>query len=83
MKNYSTFGEVSFFQKVKSIDFFLLISIILLGLISIIAMYSTDISDGNFYHSFNHALRFGIFFSLMILMSFINIKYSYSLSIIF
>ncbi len=83
MKNYSTFGEVSFFQKVKSIDFFLLISIILLGLISIIAMYSTDISDGNFYHSFNHALRFGIFFSLMMLMSFINIKYYYSLSIIF
>ena len=83
MKNYSTFGEVSFFQKVKSIDFFLLISIILLGLISIIAMYSTDISDGNFYHSFNHALRFVIFFSLMILMSFINIKYYYSLSIIF
>ena len=58
MRNYSTFGDRSFFQKIGSMDFYLLISIILLGAISIIAMYSTDISDGNFYHSFNHALRF-------------------------
>ena len=75
MKNYSTFGDRSFFQKVQSMDFYLLISIIILGTISIIAMYSTDISDGNFYHSFNHAIRFGVFFGLMIFLSFINIKY--------
>ena len=62
MKTYSSFGEVSFFQKVKSMDFYLIISLILLGAISILAMYSTDTSDGNFYHSFNHALRFGVFF---------------------
>tara|TARA_Y100000590_G_scaffold314583_1_gene355681 strand:- start:4938 stop:6062 length:1125 start_codon:yes stop_codon:yes gene_type:complete len=83
MKNYSTFGEVSFFQKVKSIDFYLLFSIIILGLVSVTAMYSTDISSGNFYHSFNHALRFGVFFGLMIFLSFINIKYYFTLSIIF
>ena len=39
-----------------------MISIILLGQLSVVAIYSTDISDGNFYHSFNHALRFGVFF---------------------
>ncbi len=83
MKNYSTFGEVSFFQKVKSMDFYLVISIILLGAISILAMYSTDMSNGNFYHSFNHALRFGVFFGMMIFLSFINIKYYFSLSIFF
>ena len=83
MKSYSSFGEASFFQKIKSMDFYLLISIILLGLVSVIAMYSTDISDGNFYHSLNHALRFGVFFSLMIFLSFINIKYYFSLSIFF
>ena len=66
MRNYSTFGDVSFFQKIRSMDFYLLVSIILLGAISILAMYSTDISDGNFYHSFNHALRFGVFFGLML-----------------
>ena len=83
MRSYSTFGEVSLFQKIRSIDFYLLISIILLGIISILAMYSTDISDGNFYHSFNHALRFVVFFTLMIILSFINIKYYFSLSVIF
>ena len=75
MKSYSSFGEVSLFQKIKSMDFYLLFSLILLGAISVTAMYSTDISDGNFYHSFNHALRFGVFFTLMIFLSLINIKY--------
>ena len=83
MKNYNTFGEISFFQKVKSMDFYLLISIIILGAVSIVAMYSTDISDKDFYHSFNHTLRFGVFFGMMIVMSFINIKYYFSLSILF
>ena len=83
MKNYNTFGEISFFQKVRSMDFYLLISIIILGLVSIVAMYSTDISDKDFYHSFNHTLRFGVFFGMMIVMSFINIKYYFSLSIFF
>ena len=83
MKNYNTFGEISFFQKVRSMDFYLLISIIILGAVSILAMYSTDISDKDFYHSFNHTLRFGVFFGMMIVMSFINIKYYFSLSILF
>jgi len=83
MKNYSSFGEVSFLQKIKSMDFYLIFSVILLGIVSVIAMYSTDISDGNFYHSFNHALRFGVFFILMLFLSFINIKYYFSLSIVF
>ena len=83
MKSYSSFGEVSLFQKIKSMDFYLLFSLILLGAISVTAMYSTDISDGNFYHSFNHALRFGVFFTLMIFLSLINIKYYFSLSIFF
>ena len=83
MKNYSSFGEISFFQKVRSMDFYLLISIIILGTVSIVAMYSTDISDKDFYHSFNHTLRFGVFFGMMIVMSFINIKYYFSLSILF
>ena len=83
MRTYTSLGDTSFLQKVKSLDFYLLFSIILLGAVSIVAMYSTDISDGNFYHSFNHALRFGIFFILMIFLSFINIKYYFSLSFFF
>ncbi len=83
MRNYNSFGNISFLQKIRSMDYYLLISIIILGVISILAMYSTDISDGNFYHSFNHSLRFVLFFCLMIFLSFINIKYYFSLSILF
>tara|TARA_B100002051_G_scaffold222078_1_gene216233 strand:+ start:697 stop:1821 length:1125 start_codon:yes stop_codon:yes gene_type:complete len=83
MINYSTFGEISFFQKVRSLDFYLLISIILVGAISFVVMYSTDISDKNFYHTYNHILRFSIFFILMLSLSFINIKYYFSLSFFF
>ena len=80
MRNYSTFGEISLFQKIRSLDFYLIISLIILGLISIMAMYSTDISDGNFYHTLNHAIRFGVFFVFMIILSFVNIKYYFLLS---
>lgn len=80
MRSYSTFGETSFLQKVRYLDFYLIISIMVLGLTSILAMYSTDISDGNFYHSFNHAIRFGVFFVFMIMLSFVNIKYYFLLS---
>ena len=83
MRSYSTFGQRSFFQKVRSMDFYLLISIILLGAISFVTMYSTDMSDKNFYHTYNHIIRFSIFFGLMILLSFINIKHYFSLSFIF
>ncbi len=80
MRSYSTFGETSFLQKIGYLDFYLIFSIMLLGVISVLAMYSTDISDGNFYHSFNHAIRFGVFFVLMIILSFVNIKYYFLLS---
>tara|TARA_B100000029_G_scaffold160775_1_gene156657 strand:+ start:290 stop:1168 length:879 start_codon:yes stop_codon:yes gene_type:complete len=83
MRSYNTFGETSFLQKVRFLDFYLIISIMLLGAVSIMAMYSTDMSDGNFYHTFNHALRFGVFFVLMIFLSFINVKYYFSLSYLF
>ena len=60
---FSTFGnEIIIFSKNKIYRFLLLISIILLSVLSIFVMYSTDISDGNFYHSFNHFVRFGVFF---------------------
>ncbi len=74
MRTYTSLGDTSFLQKVKSLDFYLLFSIILLGAVSIVAMYSTDISDGNFYHSFNHALRFGIFFIKICFITF-SLKY--------
>ena len=49
-------------DKIMSMDYVLLLSILLLGIISMFAMYSTD--GGKFdYHTKSHIIRFGIFFT--------------------
>ena len=48
-------------DKILSLDFVLVISILVLGIISMFAMYSTD--GGEFkYHTNSHILRFFAFF---------------------
>ena len=79
---FSYSNQKTFFQKLRSIDYILLISIFLVGLISIAAMYSTDGGEVLF-HTKNHILRFGIFFIFMIILSFINIKYWHAISYFF
>ena len=59
----------SFFEKVRSVDYLLIIIILILGVISSFAMYSTD--GGKFlYHTKSHIVRFTIFFLMMIYFSF-------------
>ena len=79
LRNISFTNQKTFIQKVKSIDYILLICIFLIGLISCFAMYSTDGGE-ILYHTKNHALRFVIFFLMMIVISFINIKFWHSIS---
>jgi len=67
-------NQLTFFQKLRSFDFTLMFCILVIGIISIFAMYSTDGGDA-LYHTKNHILRFIIFFSLMIFLSFVNIKF--------
>ena len=74
--------QLTFFQKLRSIDYILLFCIILIGIISIFAMYSTDGGE-ILYHTKNHIIRFSIFFFMMILFSFINIRFWYSTGYIF
>ena len=71
---YSSFNnQLTFFQKIRNFDYTLLICIILLGIISSFSMYSTD--GGEFLlHTKSHMSKFVIFFSLMIFLSFLNIK---------
>jgi rod shape determining protein RodA len=75
MYQHSSFNQdLTLFQKIRSFDYTLLICILLLGLISGLSMYSTD--GGEFlFHSKSHIFKFSIFFSLMILLSFLNIKF--------
>ena len=55
-KHTALSGQTTFFQKLRSIDYILLICILLLGIISSLAMYATD--GGEFlYHTKSHALR--------------------------
>ena len=75
-------GQLTFFQKLKSFDFILLICIVSIGIISSFSMYSTDGGE-LLYHSKSHILRFGIFFSLMIALSFLNIRFWHSIGYLF
>ena len=63
----------TFFQKLRSLDYIMLFCILILGIISSFAMYSTDGGE-LLYHSESHIIRFVVFFTMMILMSFVNIK---------
>ena len=75
-------NKLSFFQKVKRFDYIFLTCVLLLGLISIFSMYSTD--GGEFlFHSKSHILKFSFFFPMMIFLSFINIRFWYFSSYVF
>jgi len=70
----SSLSEKStFFQKLRSLDYIMLLTVLILGIISSFAMYSTDGGELR-YHSESHIIRFAIFFIMMIFISFINIK---------
>ena len=75
-------SELTFIQKVKKLDFVLLFSIIILSAISLVVMYSTDGGE-LLYHSKSHIIRFLTFFTMMILISFINIRTFHSLGYLF
>jgi len=75
-------NQSTFFQKLRSFDYILFFLILVIGIISIFAMYSSDGGDFS-YHTKSHLLRFSIFFLMMIFISFINIKTWHSLGYLF
>ena len=60
-------------QKIKNFDYILLICILLLGLIGSLSMYSTDGGE-ILFHTKSHVYKFLIFFPMMIVLSFLNIR---------
>ena len=59
-------------DKLFNLDFILFFSVLLLGIISIFAQYSS--SGGEWEsHSINHAIRFLVFFSFFLVISFVNV----------
>jgi len=66
-------------DKLLSIDYILVFSIFVLGLVSMLAMYSTD--GGEFkYHTNSHILRFFVFFFMFLIISFTQIRFWHSQS---
>jgi len=75
-------SDLTFFQKVKNLDYILLFSIILLSIISVFVMYSTDGGE-ILYHTKSHFIKLLIFFPLMLMISFFNIKFWHITSYLF
>ena len=69
-------SNLSISDKLFSMDYFLIILIFTLGVISMFAMYSTD--GGEFkYHTKSHIIRFGVFFIMFFFLSFFQIRFWY------
>ena len=71
-------NSFSFFQKFRNFDYILLVCILLLGFISLATMYSTD--GGNIlFHTKSHFVKLVVFTTMMLIFSFINIKFWFSI----
>ena len=74
-------SSLSIKDKILSLDYILILSIFILGMVSILAMYSTDGGELK-YHTKSHILRFFIFFGMFLFLSFIQIRFWHSQSYI-
>ena len=74
-------NEITLFQKIKNLDYILLISNILLSVLSVLVMYSTDGGE-ILFHTKNHFVKLAVFFPLMIFVAFFNIKFWHNFSYI-
>ena len=72
-------NDITLFQKIKNLDYILLISVILLSVLSVFVMYSTDGGE-ILFHTKNHFVKLAVFFPLMIFVAFFNIKFWHNFS---
>ena len=75
-------SNITFAQKIFSLDYILILSILFLGIISMFAMYSS--STGQFdYYTKSHISRFSVFFVLFLVLSLVDLRLWYQSSYIF
>ena len=79
VNNYFYRGNLSLKDKILSLDFYLVFLVLLLGLISFFAIYSTERGEFGYYTQ-SHLYRFFIFFFIFILFSFFKIVFWYHLA---
>ncbi len=80
--NRLTTNNLNFFSKLANFDYVLMACILLLGLISLATMYSTD-GGKILFHTKSHFIKLIVFTIMMLIFSFINIKYWFSIGYIF
>ena len=81
-RDYFQKRNLNITDKILTFDFTLLLLVLLLGVISLFAMYSSE--RGSFsYHTQSHLYRFSIFFLFFIIISFFNINYIYKSAYVF
>tara|TARA_B100000427_G_scaffold266118_1_gene231484 strand:- start:959 stop:2071 length:1113 start_codon:yes stop_codon:yes gene_type:complete len=74
--------ERNFLSKIKSFDFLIVLTVLIIGIISFFAMYSTEGGKMG-YHTESHIIRFVIFFLLFLGMSFLHVRFWFSISYLF
>ena len=72
----------SFIDKLKAIDYFLIIIVAIIGSISVLSIYSTESGNFSFYTK-NHLTRFLIFFFMFLVLSFVRVSFWYRQAYIF
>ena len=77
-----TTNNSNLIQKFKNFDYILLFCLLLLGALSLATMYSTDGGEVLF-HTKSHFIKLIVFILMMLIFSFINIKFWFSIGYIF
>ena len=73
-----TSNQFNFSQKFRNFDYILLVCILLLGFISLATMYSTE-GGKVLFHTKSHFIKLIVFTVMMLIFSFINIKFWFSI----
>ena len=72
----------SFIDKLKAVDYFLIIIVSIIGSMSVVSIYSTESGNFSFYTK-NHLTRFLVFFSMFLVLSFVRVSVWYRQAYIF
>ena len=72
----------SFIDKLKAVDYFLILIVAIIGSISVFSIYSTESGNFSFYTK-NHLTRFLVFFSMFLVLSFVRVSFWYRQAYIF
>ena len=72
----------SFIDKLKAVDYFLIIIVSIIGSMSVFSIYSTESGNFSFYTK-NHLTRFLVFFSMFLVLSFVRVSFWYRQAYIF